>query len=234
MNHKQYALIVTILVAASVLASNTQAAVITYDKTGTVTSVISGNTFTINTGETIKLAEITVPASGEAGFETSRSYLASMIEGKIVYLDVDSRIINDGDKFLCIAYIDFNTTHYENINKAMIEARYAAPTTTQTTEFNPSTWTWFIAKQTATPTPTSTAAPTATVTASPTPFTAPSPSISPDASTPTATPTQPTTTNSSAENSIAASSQTWIIIAAVAAIIVAAAIVTVVLLKRRK
>jgi cell division septation protein DedD len=234
MNHKQYALIVTILVAASVLASSTQAAVIPYDKTGSVTSVISGNTFTLNTGETVKLAEITVPANGEAGFETSRSYLASIIEGKTVYLDSDTLIRTDGGKFLCVAYIDFNTTHYENINQAMIEARYAAPTTTQTTEFTPSSWTWFIAKQTATPTPTPTPAPTATITASPTPFSAPTPSISPDASTPTATPTQTSpATTLTAENGAIALSQTWIIIAA-AAIIVAAILVIVFVLKRRK
>jgi endonuclease YncB( thermonuclease family) len=230
MNHKHLLIILSFLVAASVLTSTATAAVIQTDKTGTVTSVIDGSTFTISTGETIKLAEITTPASGEAGFESSRSYLANMIQGKPIILDVDTLVVSDQGKFLCVAYLDFNSSHYENINKAMLENSYAAPTSTRTTEFNPSTWTWFVAKETA-PTPTPTAATTATATPSPTPtpFSGPTPSITPDISQPTATPTPSTTPP---ENTQSAQMQTWIIIAVAG--VVAAAIVIVLIIKRKK
>ncbi len=229
MDHKCSVVILAFSVTVSVFATTAYAAVIQTDKTGTVTSVIDGSSFTINTGETIKLAEITTPASGDAGFESARSYLANLIEAKTLFLDVDTRVVTDQGKFLCVAYLDYNSSHYENINQAMLENHYAAPTTTRTTEFNPSTWTWFVAKQTATPTPTPAATVTATPTPTPTPFSAPTPSLSPDLGKPTVTPTQATTES---ENPVTLQTQTWLIVMVIAIAVAALAIALV--LKRRK
>ena len=229
MKNIPYGLTVLVLITIVIALPAVLGLSIQMDKTGTVTSVIDGSTFTLNNGETIKLAEIITPASGEAGFESSRSYLANMIQGKTILLDVDSLIVSDQGEFLCVAYLDYNTTHYENINKAMVENHYAAPMSTHTTEFNPSTWIWFVAKEIATPTPTTIAAtPTTNPSASPTPFSGPSPSVTPDISQPTATPTQTTTQPEDTTEQ----SQTWIIIVAIAG--VAAIVVIVLILIKRK
>jgi|WetSurMetagenome_2_1015567.scaffolds.fasta_scaffold136017_2 hypothetical protein len=182
-------LIVAVLTVFMVATPFVLGSSIQSDKNGVVTSVIDGSTFTVDTGETIRLAEIITPNSSQPGFESSRSYLGSMIQGKTVILDVDTRIVSDQGKLLCIAYLDYNSTYYENINKAMIENGYAAPTSVSTTEFNPSTWTWFVSKQTTTPTPTAQTTVAPTMSPTPTPFSGPTPSITPDISRPSSTAT---------------------------------------------
>jgi hypothetical protein len=203
MNKRSLHLTVAFLVASLLLVPSVLASTIQYDKTASVTSIIDGSTFTINTGETIKLAEIITPSTGQAGYESSKDYLAAMIQGKTVFLDVDTRVVTDQGKFLCVAYLDFNSSHYENINQAMIENHYAIANTTSTTEFNPATWAWFIAKETATTSPTATIPATASPT--PTPFSGVTPSVSIDVSPQTENPI-PTTNNTNAPF------QTWIII----------------------
>jgi hypothetical protein len=225
MKYNIYVLIVAVLTVFMVATPFVLGSSIQSDKTGVVTSVIDGSTFTIDTGETIRLAEIKTPNSSQPGFESSRSYLASMIQGKTVILDIDTRIVSDQSKLLCIAYLDYNSTYYENINKAMIENGYATPASVSTTEFNPSTWTWFVSKQTTTPTPTAQTTVAPTTSPTPTPFSGPTPSITPDISRPS-----PTATTLPQNDRI--SIQTWAIIA----IIVIASVVSIiaVALQRKK
>jgi hypothetical protein len=224
MKYNSYALIVAVLTVFVVAAPFVSGSSIQADKNGVVTSVIDGSTFTVDTGEMIRLAEIITPNSSQPGFESSRSYLANMIQGKTVILDIDTRIISDQGKLLCIAYLDYNSTYYENINKAMIENGYAAPTSVSTTEFNPSTWTWFISKQT-TPTPTAQTTVAPTTSPTPTPFSGPTPSITPDIS-------RPSSTATTLPQNDGISIQTWAIIA----IIVIASVVSIIVvaLQRKK
>jgi endonuclease YncB( thermonuclease family) len=148
--------------------------------TGAVAAVIDGGSFQLSSGGTIKLAAIDTPSSGQAGYAESKNYLTALIQGKTVYLDKGTvETADQQGRLLCIVYIDFNSTHYENINMAMIQNGYAAPNNTNTNGFNPETWTWFVLKQTPTSTPNPTITPQPTETPTPTPFSQPSPSINP-------------------------------------------------------
>jgi endonuclease YncB( thermonuclease family) len=198
---------------------------ISFDKTAVVSSVIDGSSFMLNTVETIKLAAIDTPLSGQNGFNESRNYLASLVERKTVYLTVDTVTITEAGKLLCVAYLDYNSTHYININKAMIDNHYAIQNNTSNTKFNPAEWTFFVYKQTATPTPSEpTPINTPTATPTPTPFSGVSPSVSPEISaipstTQTAKPFDPPLTSA---------------IIGLAAIAVIVVILAIVFLKRRK
>ena len=178
MHHPTFVIITFSLLLLAFLFSNALATNISIDKTATVSTVIDGSTFTLNSGETVKLAAIDTPPLGY-GYTESRNYLTSMIQGKTVYLDIDTITITDQGRLLCVAYLDYNSTHYENVNMAMIQNSYAVPSSVSNTKFNPTTWTWFVPKETPTSSPTiSPSTPTATPTA--TPFSPPTPSVSPD------------------------------------------------------
>jgi endonuclease YncB( thermonuclease family) len=153
------------------------AATIVTDKMGNVFAVIDGKSFQLSSGETIQLANIVTPASGQAGYSESKNYLTSLIQGKTVYLDTGVTAETEQGRLLCVVYLDYNETHYENVNMAMIQNGYAAPSNSIINEFNPASWTWFVAKQNPTENPTQN--PHSTATPTPTTFSQPSPVVSP-------------------------------------------------------
>jgi endonuclease YncB( thermonuclease family) len=180
MLHRKFAMITSSLLLLAFLFSTVLAASIPIDETASVTTVIDGSSFTINSGKTIKLAGIDTPQSGQPGFSEAKNYLTNMVQGKTVYLDIDSLATTDQNgRFMSVAYFDFNSSHYENVNMAMILNNYAAPSGLNNSEFNPSLWTWFVPKNT--PSPSATSTPAATATPSVTAYTPP----------PTPTPTIP-------------------------------------------
>jgi endonuclease YncB( thermonuclease family) len=150
------------------------------DKTGTVSAVIDGSSFQLSSSETIKIAAIDTPNSGQPGYSESKNYLTTLIQGKLVYLDTGAATTTDQQgRLLCVVYLDYNSTNYENINMAMIQNGYAAPNSQNSSGFDIGTWTWFVSKQTPTPYPSATIAPQPSETPTPTPFSPPSPSINP-------------------------------------------------------
>jgi hypothetical protein len=170
-------LVVPLLLMAFVLPC-VFASTISSELTGTVLGVLDGSSFSLS-GQTVKLACISTPSYGQPGYEESKSQLSGLIQGKTVYLDLDAVTVTDQGKLLCVAFFDYNSTHYVNVNKAMLENNYAVPNSTIVTEFNPATWAFFVAKQTPTPTSTPIATAAPTVTPTPTPFSAPTHSVAP-------------------------------------------------------
>jgi len=168
------------IIVLAVLVSLVAAESISTDSTGVVAAVIDGSSFQLSSGGTIKLAAVDTPSSGQAGYSESKNYLTTLIQGKTVYLDTGAAALTDQQgRLLCVVYLDYNSTHYENINMAMIQNGYAAPNSTGSNGFDPGTWTWFVLKQTPTATPSTTIASQSTATPTPTPFSQPSPSINP-------------------------------------------------------
>lgn len=47
-----------------------------------------------------------------------------------------------------MVYIDYNSTHYENVNKALLVENYAVIYDFSNNEFNPSEWTLYVSKTT--------------------------------------------------------------------------------------
>jgi micrococcal nuclease len=199
--HRSAFLIITFsLLLLTFLSFNAIASSISIDKIATVSTVIDGSSFTVNSGETIKLAGIDTPQSGQQGYSEAKNYLSNMVQSKTVYLNIDNIAVTDQyGRQISVAYLNYNSTHYENVNMAMIVNNYAVPISVNNSEFNPSSWSWFVPKDTPSPTPTFTPTPTASPSVAPyspppTPTTDPgfltstptfSPSVAPYSSPPT-------------------------------------------------
>lgn len=173
------------------------------DLTSTVNWVYDGDSFRLSSGEEIRLADIQTPEENAPGYYAAKNFTFNLIYGKTVYLDVDGLTRNDTyGRLICLAYISYNSTHYMNINKALLENNYAIIYDYTNNDFVPSLWTLYVAKNTDTqPSPTpihTTNSPTVfpTVTPIPTTSLSPKPTISllptelPITPTQTPTPTQ--------------------------------------------
>jgi endonuclease YncB( thermonuclease family) len=108
-----------------------------------VTQVIDGDTFDISTGQSIRLAGINAPESYESGYEAAKNRLNNPVYDKTVYLDIDDVYRTDyngtGTRLVSVAYVDYNSTHLLNVNKALLDGGYAVLYDFQN-EFSPSTW----------------------------------------------------------------------------------------------
>ena len=147
------------------------------DRTSTVTRVIDGDTFDISTGDRIRLADVDAPEYYESGYSEATDYLSSLIDGKTVYLDVDDVYTYDysgkGDRLVCVAYVDYDSTHLMNVNKALLDEGYAV-ISDYYNEFSPYSWSLLVPKVTPEPTqspsPSITPTPTPTQESNPDPF----------------------------------------------------------------
>jgi len=119
------------------------------DKTSIVTSIIDGDTFDIATGERIRLADVDSPEYYESGYSEAKSYLSSLIDGKTVYLDVDDVYTYDysgkGDRLVCVAYVDYDSTHWMNVNQALLDEGHAVISNFHN-EFSPYSWSLLVPK----------------------------------------------------------------------------------------
>ena len=142
------------IIVLAVLSSLSAAESISTNSPEVVVAVIDGSSFQLVSGGTIKLAAVDTPNSGQPGYLESKNYLTTLIQGKTVYLDTGLTATTDQQsRLLCIVYIDYNSTYYENVNMAMIQNGYAVPNSTSNNGFDPGTWTWFVLKQAPTSTP---------------------------------------------------------------------------------
>ena len=121
-------------------------------------------------------------------YQASKYYLLDLIHGKTVYLDIDDKYTYDnygnGDRFVCVVYVSYNSTHYLNVNQKMVVENYAIKKNYDN-EFDPYTWSLFYLKPseptpsiTPTPLPTTTLEPTITPSPTPNPTVTPTPTSS--------------------------------------------------------
>jgi endonuclease YncB( thermonuclease family) len=119
------------------------------DKTAKVDWVTDGDTFNITSGETIRLADVNAPEYNEPGFSEAKEFMINLLHGKTVYLDIDNKTTYDPyGRLVCVVYVDYNATHYENVNKALLEFGYAEEWDHTNNDFSPSTWNLFVPKNT--------------------------------------------------------------------------------------
>lgn len=154
-----------------------------FDGTALVIEVIDGNSFDVYGDDTIRLADINCPESGEQGYQEAKEFLTNWIYSKPVYLDVDDiyRFDTSGNKIVCVVYTLFNSTHLVNMNKLLLNEGHAV-IADQENEFDPNSWSLYVpnpnpvSSPTSNPTPTPTSSPTPTPTGNPTPSQTPQPS----------------------------------------------------------
>lgn len=116
------------------------------DATTIVDWVIDGDTFDTTSGDRVRLADIDAPESGEPGYYDAKNSLISLVYGKTVYLDIDD--IYETDKYgrlVCVVYVKSSSTHYKNINKALL-VEGVAVIMNYHNEFDPYIWTLYVDK----------------------------------------------------------------------------------------
>ncbi len=125
--------------------NSAEASVGEFDKVAVVSDVIDGDTFDLNTGERIRLADINAPENGTVGYQEAKDYVIASVEGKTVYLDIDDvyGTDTDGNRLVAVVYFSYNSTHYQNLNKALLENNYAV-LWDHDNEFSPGDWTLFV------------------------------------------------------------------------------------------
>ena len=117
------------------------------DLAGQVNNIVDGDTFDVvatNSSQyTIRLADLNASERGQVGYQEAKDYLTSLVYGKQVYLDIDDVYFWDfrgqGNRLVCVTYVEFNSTHVLNINKALVEAGKVEQKDYDN-EFNPATW----------------------------------------------------------------------------------------------
>lgn len=123
------------------------------DATAVAVEVHDGDTFhldrTINGSNTVRLADVNASELGQPLSSEATDFLKGQVLGKTVYLDIDDIYVYDyygtGDRLICVVYVDYNSTHYENVNKALLSAGLAEKKE-YSNEFNADTWTLYVLK----------------------------------------------------------------------------------------
>jgi hypothetical protein len=109
------------------------------DLTGYVTTIYDGDTFAISSGEVIRLADVDCPERYDYGYSQATNYLAGLISGKQVYLDIDDQYRTDPyDRLVCVVYVD-QGSRLLNVNQALLDSGNAV-VDDYPNEFSPYTW----------------------------------------------------------------------------------------------
>jgi endonuclease YncB( thermonuclease family) len=124
------------------------------DATAIATGVHDGDTFYIDRefsgSHTVRLADINASELGQPLSMETKNFLSALIYQKTVFLDIDDVYTFDysgtGDRLVCVVYVSYNSTHYENVNKALLEAGLAEKKD-YSNEFNPDTLTLYVSKE---------------------------------------------------------------------------------------
>jgi hypothetical protein len=119
------------------------------DEVAFVDWIYDGDTFNVTSGETIRLADVDTPEDGETGYSEAKYFTIDLVGGKTVFLDIDDLTRTDPyGRLVCVVYVDYNSTHYENVNKALLVGDYAVEDNFTNNEFNPADWTLYVPKDT--------------------------------------------------------------------------------------
>ncbi len=98
---------------------------ITYtEDTPFCTAVIDGDTFRLETGETVRLIGIDAPELSQPGGKTSREYLAHLILDKGITLETGQEDRDKYNRLLRFVYIGNTCINEEMIRQGYAEARY--------------------------------------------------------------------------------------------------------------
>ena len=117
------------------------------DMTTTVSWVIDGDTFDTTSGNRIRLADIDAPEEEESGYDDAKSFLIDLVYNKTVHLDIDDVYGTDKwDRLVCVVYVSYNSTHYENVNKALLVNGFAV-IDNYDNEFSPYEWRLYCPKE---------------------------------------------------------------------------------------
>jgi endonuclease YncB( thermonuclease family) len=115
------------------------------DQTSKASGIVDGDTFYIP-NDRVRLADVNAPELGdEPGYSRAKNALSDLIDGKTVYLDTDDKSGRDQyGRIIAVVYVIFNSTHYLNVNEALIDQGVADAHDYTDNEFHYSTWTLYV------------------------------------------------------------------------------------------
>ena len=120
-----------------------------FDVVDRVSYIVDGDTFDVASGYRIRLADVDCPETYEGGYDQAKDFLRELIYGKQVFIDSDDVYYYDyagtGDRVVCVIYVKSNSTHYMNVNEALVEYGHAVYRDFPN-EFSPYTWTLFVSR----------------------------------------------------------------------------------------
>jgi len=95
---------------------------------GVVTRVVDGDTFYVSgLPERVRLADVNAPELSTAEGQGAKAALEVLTLGRRVCLDIDDLYKTDRyGRFVAVAYLDYNETHWLNVNQWLVERGYAA------------------------------------------------------------------------------------------------------------
>jgi len=119
-----------------------------YEIVSQPTHIRDGDTFEIPNYPAIRLADVSCPETYQYGGPEATSVLTQLIWGETVYIDVDDVYVTGPySRYICLVYIDYNSTHLLNVNLAMV-LKGKATITDYDNQWNPYTWTLHVPKPT--------------------------------------------------------------------------------------
>jgi len=144
MNKKIFFYLLFAIIVSLVLVLVYSFSMLKIDIVTNVTKVWDGDTFDVPERR-IRLADIEAPNSNDnvSAYEAAQDFLKSLIENKVVYIDIDDYGSTSYDRMVGVAYLRYNSTHLLNVNKELLDKGYAIIWDYTDNEFNPSTWTEF-------------------------------------------------------------------------------------------
>ena len=96
---------------------------------------------TLGRYELVNMADIDAPGNGETGYQQAKDRLYDLVYGETVYLDTDQQSGRDQyDMLVSVVYLEYNSTHYLNVNKLMLDEGYVSLNDSTDNEFNPDQW----------------------------------------------------------------------------------------------
>ena len=96
----------------------------------------------------MRFADINCPEVGQPGSYEATEFLSGLIYNRRVYLDIDDYYTTGPyGRLICLVYVNYNSTHYLNVNEAFLEYNMAY-ISNYDNEFEPYQWTLFVEKPT--------------------------------------------------------------------------------------
>ena len=92
-----------------------------------VLNVIDGDTFTLTTGEKVRLIGIDAPEKGDYYYNESKQALKELVEGKIVFLEKDISNTDKYDRLLRYVYVDGISVNFDLISNGFVQAKEYPP-----------------------------------------------------------------------------------------------------------
>jgi len=119
-------LFAAVVALALLLAIPTSGAV--EEHCGVVTRVVDGDAFYVSgLPERVRLADVNAPELSTAEGQRAKAALEALLLGRRVCLDIDNLYKTDRyGRFVAVAYLDYNETHWLNVNQWLVERGYAA------------------------------------------------------------------------------------------------------------